>query len=354
MARAFTRFLLGACFLLAVGCVQPDAGPQLTERRFFAMGTWVDVSFVSPSPVTSDAALADIESTLRTFEREYYPWTDGELARVNEALAGGREIVVSAGMARLLGRARELSRTSGGLFEPGLGNLVELWGFHTTARARSQPPSAEAIAATLDASGGIDRLEIDGRRIRSTARGLKLDLGGIAKGAAVRELLASLELHGIDSALINAGGDLAVAGRPADDRPWLVGIREPRGDGLLGILALGDGEAAFTSGDYERFYEYEGQRFHHLLDPETGLPVGHTQALTVIDTDPTRADAAATALFVAGPSRWRMTASRLGVDAVLRVDASGAVELTAAMAARLDVAEPEHDIIISSGQESPL
>ncbi len=354
MAMASTRFLLGACCLLAVGCEEPDAGAQLVERRFFAMGTWVDVSFVSSSPVTTDAALGDIESTLETFERDFYPWTAGELARLNEALADGREIVVSAGMARLLSRARELSRASGGLFEPGLGNLVELWGFHTTAESVTQPPSAEAIAATLEASGGIDRLEIDGRRIRSTERGLMLDLGGIAKGAAVHELLASLELHGIDSALINAGGDLAVTGRPLDDRPWLVGIREPRGDGLLGILSLSDGEAAFTSGDYERFYEVQGQRFHHLLDPKTGRPVVHTQALTVVDTDPTRADAAATALFVAGPSHWRAAASRLGVSAVLRVDASGEVELTAAMAARLDVAQREHDIIIGSGQESPL
>ena len=217
-----------------------------------------------------------------------------------------------------------------------------------------QPPSAEAITATLDASGGIDALEIDGKNIRSTERGLKLDLGGIAKGAVIDEILALLEPHGIDSALINAGGDLAVTGRPLGERPWRVGIRNPRTDSLLGILELADGEAAFTSGDYERFYEYQGQRLHHLLDPETGRPVAHTQALTVVGTDPASADAAATALFVAGPDRWRVTASRLGIDTVLRVDVSGEVELTQAMAARLEAAAADHDIIMGSRQESPL
>ena len=339
--------------MLAVGCVHPDAQTQLVEERLFAMGTWVDVSFLSPGPDATDAALGEIESTLRQFERDFYPWTDGELARLNSAIADGRNMGVSAEMAQLLIRARELSRASGGLFEPGLGTLVELWGFHTTTVTDPQPPSTAAIAAVLQALGGIDALDIDGQSVRSTARGLKLDLGGIAKGAAVNEILALLETHGIDSALINAGGDLLVTGQPLGERPWRIGIRDPRTDGLLGILELDDGEAAFTSGDYERFYEYEGLRLHHLLDPQTGRPVAHTQAVTVISTDPVTADAAATALFVAGPDRWRATASRLGVDAVLRVDASGEVELTRAMAARLEAAGTDHDIIMDSGQESP-
>lgn len=354
MAMASTRLLLGACVMLAAGCVQPDVEAKLVEQRFFAMGTWVDVSFVSPGPAATEAALREIEATLRTFERDFYPWTDGELAALNSAIADGRDMTVSSELAQLLSRARELSFASGGLFEPGLANLVELWGFHTTTIADPLPPSAAAIAATLEASGGIDALEIDGQLVRSAVRGLKLDLGGIAKGAAVDEILALLEPHGIDSALVNAGGDLAVAGQPLGERPWRVGIRDPRADGLLGILALADGEAAFTSGDYERFYEYQGQRLHHLLDPETGRPVVHTRALTVVGRDPAQADAAATALFVAGPDRWRATASRLGIDAVLRVDASGEVELTEAMAARLETANVGHDIIMGSGQESPL
>jgi len=344
------RLVLGLCSLCAVACTQPVATTTVQER-FFAMGTWVDVTFASPDATTTATVLREIEATLRVFERDFYPWADGELAQLNRAITAGERANVSTQLAQLLRQARDLSRESAGLFEPGLGNLVELWGFHTTTSPLREPPSAQAIAATVAASGSIATLEITGNEIRSPNRNLKLDLGGIAKGAVVQNIITLLAGYAIDTALVNAGGDLAVMGRPSVERPWRVGIKQPRGDGVLGILGLDDGEAAFTSGDYERYYESEGTRLHHLLDPRTGQPATHTQALTVISTQPVRADAAATALFVAGPEHWRELATRLGIDAVLRVDASGAVETTPQMAERLQAPQIDHDIIMGSQQE---
>lgn len=352
MPLAATRIIVAVCCLLAGGCTDPAAIEPL-QQRFYAMGTWVDVTLGPGQDANGTQALRDIETLLRTFERDYYPWAPGALAELNTAIAEGREIVVDDDLAELLVRARELSRTTDGLFEPGLGSLVELWGFHTTASTEREPPSRDALAATLAAAGGIAALEIDGARVRSATRRLKLDLGGIAKGAAVAEIMALLESRGITSALVNAGGDLMVAGRAAGGRPWRVGIRHPRDDGLLGVLDLGDGEAAFTSGDYERYYELGGERMHHLLDPSTGRPVAHTQALTVLAPDPVLADAAATALFVAGPDRWRGLASRLGLDAVLRVDSSGAVEMTDAMATRVTPSGATHDMMVGHRQAAP-
>jgi thiamine biosynthesis lipoprotein len=343
------RLVLGLCCLCVAACAQ-SVSTTTVQERFFAMGTWVDVTFASPNAATTTTALREIEALLRAFERDYYPWADGELAQLNRAIAAGERARVSTQLAQLLSQARDLSRESSGLFEPGLGSLVELWGFHTTLSPDRDPPSAQAIAATLEASGGIAALEIAGNEVRSPNRGLKLDLGGIAKGAAVQNILALLGSHDIDTALVNAGGDLAVMGQPSAERPWRVGVRQPRGDGVLGTLELAAGEAAFTSGDYERYFEREGTRLHHLLDPRTGRPATHTQALTVISTQPVSADAAATALFVAGPELWRELATRLGVDAVLRVDASGAVETTPQMAARLQAPQIGHDILMGSQQ----
>jgi thiamine biosynthesis lipoprotein len=133
---------------------------------------------------------------------------------------------------------------------------------------------------------------------------------------------------------VNAGGDLRVLGARGDLR-WRIGIQAPRAAGLLGIVELTPGEAAFTSGDYERYYEYEGGRMHHILDPSTGYPVSHTQAVTVIAADGATADAAATALLVAGPDSWRGMAAKLGIAMVLRVDASGRIEATPQMRERL-------------------
>ncbi|MGD8325090.1 MAG: FAD:protein FMN transferase, partial [Gammaproteobacteria bacterium] len=166
------------------------------------------------------------------------------------------------------------------------------------------------------------------------ADGLLIDLGGIAKGEVVDRLLDLFAAAGIENVLVNAGGDVRVRGRRGE-RQWTIGIQSPRADGLLGSITLNDGEAAFTSGDYERYFDSDEGRSHHLLDPISGRPATHTQATTVIAGNGALADAAATALFVAGPARWRRIAAALGIELALRVDADGHVEMTPAMRERV-------------------
>jgi thiamine biosynthesis lipoprotein len=291
---------------------------------------------VVPSAADTDSALAEVEALLRTFERDYYAWADGELASINAALAAGEAIDTDVRMAALLGRARSIAAASGYVFEPAVGALVELWGFHSDAGEVTEPPAADAVAAWIEAAPSIAAVAIDGGQVSGGGVGLKLDLGGIAKGYAVDLILEVLRNHGIENALVNAGGDLRVLGSRRGTA-WRIGIRSPRSPDVLGVIELADGESAFTSGDYERYYERSGRRLHHILDPTTGYPAEHTQAITVLATDGTLADAAATALFVAGPDRWRDVAQALGVVAALRVDASGEFQLTDAMRDRLHI-----------------
>lgn len=353
MSVAGARGILALCCYSLLGVCAGEPASQPVTSRIYAMGTWVDVTLVTEAEHDADRirALRDVEALLRGYERDFYPWAPGELAKLNASIADGRAFAVSTALARLLERAQSLSRVSDGLFDPGVGGLVELWGFDTAPTRDHEPPSPTAIAETLTASAGIAALRIDGTRVSSSSRGLEIDLGGIAKGAAVGEILALLESRGIASALVNAGGDLMVAGRAGGGRPWRVGIRHPREDGLIGVLELTGGEAAFTSGDYERYFEHRGERLSHLLDPSSGRPVSHTQAVTVLATDPVLADAAATALAIAGPDRWLETAARLGIAAALRVDASGEVQMTPAMETRITSRQARHDIIMGSRQE---
>jgi thiamine biosynthesis lipoprotein len=332
---------------LVIGC----AAPELVRERLYAMGTWVDITFESRDRGAANAALAEVERMLRAFERDYYPWTPGALADLNEALAAGREMVVDSAQLDLLRRAQQIAATSDGYFDPGIGALVELWGFDSTLGEDREPPTDAAIDTALAANGGIAALALDGAQVRSASRALKIDFGGIAKGAAIERAIGILEQHGIANVLVNAGGDLLAIGRAPGNRAWRIGVRHSREDTTIGVIELADREAAFTSGDYERYFEHDGQRLHHLLDPKTGRPATHTQALTVLSDDPVLADAAATALFVAGPERWRAIAERLGISAVLRVDADGSIEMSPAMAARMRPSEPNHDIIVGSVEE---
>jgi thiamine biosynthesis lipoprotein len=355
------RVLAGLALLALAGCGRnPDA---LVDYRLLAMATSVELRLPADGKAEHPGLLASLGAELEAFGTDYYAWADGELARINRELTATGESVASEGMASVLGTSLAVAEASDGAFDPGVGALVELWGFNDGDPPVSPPPDA-AIDAALARAGSIRDLVIAGTRIAVAAsavaaptvaapaaapgRRFTLDLGGIAKGTAVDRIVAALEARAIAPALVNAGGDLRVIGTPAD-RSWRIGIQAPRAGALLGTLRLEAGEAAFTSGDYERYFDRDGERLHHILDPRTGRPVRHTQAVTVIAANGTLADAAATALFVAGPDDWRALATRLGLTAVLRVDADGSIEMTASMRDRFQESSARPSDIIAAG-----
>lgn len=284
------------------GPVEPESD------RFPAMGTLVEITVREADDARRISALQNARSAIQSAAREWHGWGDGELARVNDASA-----TPSPELASLIAHADAIARDSGGLFEPRLGTLVELWGFNASERPPGPPPDAAAIDAAR------------------TARA-RIDLGAYAKGAAVGAALDALRSAGVSHALVDAGGDLAAIG-DAGGRPWRIGVRDPRGPGIIAGLDLAPGEAVFTSGDYERRFEWDGVTYHHVLDPRTGRPARATASVTVVHFDPALADAAATALFVAG-DEWPRVARALGVDVVMRVTPAGAIEATAAFVAR--------------------
>lgn len=335
---------VGLTAIALAACGRSDAP---AEYRLFAMGTSVDLTVPRSAVGPGSDLLGTIESELTTFGRDYYAWSDGELAALNHALSAGNDFAASPGMANLLADAKQIAELSDGAFDPGVGALVELWGFNGPDNTRRAEPSRSAISTALEQSGSIADISIEGNSIHAAPARYLLDLGGIAKGEAVDRIVAILQGRAIAPALVNAGGDLRVIGEPTG-RSWRIGVIAPRRAGLLGTIMLEAGEAAFTSGDYERFIETDSGRWHHILDPRTGYPARHTQAVTVIARDGVTADAAATAIFVAGPDEWERVATRLGISAVLRVDDSGHIEMTAAMRDRFQADDDEpSDIIVT-------
>jgi thiamine biosynthesis lipoprotein len=164
-------------------------------------------------------------------------------------------------------------------------------------------------------------------------RSVQLDFGGIAKGYATDLAIDTLDQMGISNAIVNAGGDLRAVGRHGD-RPWRVAIRDPAG-GIIGVVESREDEAIFTSGNYERYRQENNQRYPHILDPRTGWPVEEISSVTVITNEGLLADAAATALIVAGLSEWQDVAYSLNLDKVLLIDENGRVYLTAEMNKRI-------------------
>lgn len=225
--------------------------------------------------------------------------------------------------------ALEYARLSEGAFDPTVAPLLDLWGF---LEQRYRVPAAAEIEAVLPLVD-YTRVEIDAGRgtIFLTDRAMSMDLGGIAKGYIVDRGLAELARHGVEHAFLNAGGDIGLLGPRPDGTPWIIGIRHPRDAmQIIRTIPVTGPAAVVTSGDYERFFERGGRRYHHILNPKSGYPAAGLAGVTVVAPTAMEADALSTALFVLGPAQ--------GLALIEGLPAVEVVLIT-----------PELEVIVSSG-----
>ncbi len=226
---------------------------------------------------------------------------------------------VSSELGQLVQRAQDLAMATGGAFDITVGPLVEAWGFGV-AGPRDSPPSAAELA-TARARVGMDKLSqrVAPPALRKALPALRIDLSAIAKGYGVDRVAAALDAAGIDSYLVEIGGELRTRGQRHDGAMWRVGIEQPAPDGRRVQLAVHmhrDGAVA-TSGDYRNFFETNGVRYAHIIDPRTGMPANHQLAsVTVIAENCETADGWATALSVLGPGEGYQLAENEGLAAL--------------------------------------
>ena len=328
----FWLLTIGLALLLA-GCQRE----RLHQQESYVFGTRVEViTWGAPEP-QARAATAAVLQEFDRLHRAYHAWEPSELTALNTAIAAGTpQIPVSPELATMLANAKAIAATGDELFNPALGQLIALWGFHTDTFTPTRP-APDAHAAAIKARPSLADLTINGSTVSSRNRAVQIDLGGYAKGYALDRAATLLRQRGISNALINIGGNVMALGSKGE-YPWRVGIQHPREARPLASLPLRDGEAIGTSGDYQRFFELDGERYCHLLDPRSGMPARGTQAVTVLITPRpgagTLSDAASKPVYLAG-SEWRMYAKRFGIDHALRVDGDGSIEVSRALRDRL-------------------
>lgn len=319
-------FLLAAC-----------SPPPIQQQEAYVFGTRVEVLVVDADPARGRAAIAAVLREFDRLHRAYHAWQPSELTALNDDIAAGRPHRVTPELAGLIREAQELARRGDYLFDPGIGRLIGLWGFQADDFKAELPKRAD-IDAWLAAKPSIADLALKDDVVSSGNRRVALDFGGYLKGWALDRAAAILRAEGIRNALINIGGNVMALG-DKEGRKWRVGIQHPRQPGPLASVEMNDGEAIGTSGDYQRFFEVEGRRYPHLLDPRTGYPAAHTEAVTVLipagERAGTLSDASSKPIFIAGPQAWREQAEKLGVGMVLRVGADGRIMVTEAMRRRL-------------------
>ncbi|HQR59983.1 MAG TPA: FAD:protein FMN transferase [Methylophilaceae bacterium] len=324
--------------LVLTGCGREP----LHQSQAYVFGTLVDISIYGESEERARELSGHVQQEFQRLHRQLHAWQAGsELDRLNVAFAAGKPAAVSPELAGMLADAAKLSEQSGGLFNPAIGHLIQLWGFQRDEFAPVHP-DPEEIAKWVNANPRMADIVVENSQAASRNPAVKLDLGGYAKGWALDLAADYLRRQGVKGALVNIGGNIIAIGKHGE-RPWRVGIQHPRRPGPLATLELPDGWAIGTSGDYQRFFELDGQRYCHIIDPRSGRPAQGVQAVTILVPPGPRAgtlsDVASKPLFISGPADWRKAASTLGIAHALLVDDQGGIHLTQAMKQRLNFTE---------------
>ena len=346
MSRAFGRSFLLVCLICLAACTPR---PTVYHEQLLVFGTVVDIQLWGVDAAQGQQVVTRLAEDFEYMHRTWHAWHPGTLGRVNALLASGETFSAAPSILPLIKRGTELSQLSGGLFDPAIGKLVALWGFASDDPPKGPPPSAEAIRSLLDQHPSMADIQLDGIHMRAQNPSLKLDFGAFAKGYAVDRAIDVLRELGIQHAVVNAGGDLRAIGRHGD-RAWRVGIRHPRAAGILASVEVEGDESVFTSGDYERYFDWEGKRYDHIIDPRSGYPAEGLSSVTVFAQQADVADAAATALFVAGPKAgdWLPVARAMGISGVMLVDEQGVVQITPGIRERIKFEQGNLPTIIVS------
>jgi thiamine biosynthesis lipoprotein len=306
------------------------------------MGTEVHISAWSADEAAAVAVFDEAFDEFDRLDALMSTWKDGsDVLRINDA-AGKAPVVVSPEVREVLHASQEVSEWTGGKFDVTFAVLSGLWKFDHDIDG--QVPDRSLITPRLPL---IDyrALQIDDRKgTASLARaGMKVNLGGIGKGYAIDRAVAILREAGLTEFMIQSGGDLFVSGRRGD-RPWRVGIQDPRGapNALFAAIELTDA-AVSTSGDYERFFIRDGQRYHHIIDPGTGEPARRSRSVTIMAKRATASDGLSTGVFILGGEEGMALIEKLpDVEGVI-VTADNQVLVSSGLKGRLERLRPPSD-----------
>ena len=334
-ARVVAALLLSLSLLCVLtGCAEP---PQIYRIQGQVFGTAVEVSIYGESKARAEALGKRVLNEFNRLHHKYHAWQPSELTALNDHIARGERYQGDAEMVYLLKSATELAERSGNTFNPAIGHLIRLWGFQSD-RATARTPAPAEIRHWVEANPRMSDLRYDGTVIWSVNRAVMLDFGGWAKGYALDQAARILRDEHVRAALINVGGDVLAIGQPGE-RPWRVGIQDPRREGTVAQLDLHDKEAIGTSGDYRRYFMQDGKRRPHIIDPRTGEPVDLVASVTIItsggDDAGLRSDGYSKPLFIVGPEHWRDMAHRLGLGNVMLIDTGGNTHMTPSMQQRM-------------------
>ncbi|HUS28506.1 MAG TPA: FAD:protein FMN transferase [Kofleriaceae bacterium] len=325
-----------AALLLAATSVASAAPGKLTYTGK-AMGTYVTVWFWTDKEPEAAKAAEQVFSEMKRLDEKMTTWTaDSEVSKVNAAAGTAKPVAVSDETFEVIERAQDISKKSGGVFDITVGSFKGLWKFDEDMDGTLPDPAEVKKRLKLV---GYKELVLDKKKhtVSIRKKGMSITLGGIAKGYAVDKCAALLKAAGFTDFMVQAGGDMYVAGKKGNE-PWVVGIRDPRGTDLFAGMPITD-HSFSTSGDYERGFVKDGVRYHHILDPRTGQPAHASRSVTIRAKDAYTADSWSKVMFIVGYQKGLELIKKYKLDdfEVVWVDDKNELHMTPAIEKELKI-----------------
>jgi FAD:protein FMN transferase len=331
------RFLfLILSILLLTSC---NAKEPLYNTQTYVFGTLVDISIYGESDARAQVIATAIINNYNELHHRLHAWKPSEISTINHAFSQGKAATeVSPDIAKMITEITTLSNQSQGAFNPAIGQLIQLWGFQGDAFTPRQiePTKIQTLVAE---NPQMSDIIVNGGKLYSNNSSVKLDLGGYAKGYALDVGLAYLQAQHIQNALINIGGNIIALGKHGD-KPWRVGIQHPRQPNAIASIDLPSGWAIGTSGDYQRYFELDGKRYCHIINPATGYPVQDIQSVTVLIPPQKNAgvlsDVVSKPIFIAQPDERTNVAKTMGITHFLIIENDNNLQVSEPMQKQLD------------------
>lgn len=340
------RLFLYLILIFLASCSKPE---PLYNTQSYVFGTLVDITIYGETEAKSKAIANEISLNFQRLHHRLHAWEASELNSLNKAFSQGKiPIEVKPDLAAMVSDISQLSAQSNGAFNPAIGQLIALWGFHHD-EFKPVNIDPDKIASLVIANPQMSDIVVNENQVFSNNPAVQLDLGGYAKGYALDRALETLKARGIKNALINIGGNIIALGKHGD-HPWRVGIQHPRKPNAIAMLDLESGWAIGTTGDYQRYFKLNGKRYCHIINPSTGYPVQGIQAVTVLIPPQIKnagvlSDVASKPIFIAEPKMRENAAKAMGVENYLIIESANKILLSPSTAKRitwLDKAAEKH------------
>jgi FAD:protein FMN transferase len=329
------RLFLILLLIFTASCSKEE---PLYNTQSYVFGTLVDITIYGEPEQAAQEISTQIIRNFQDMHNRLHAWRPSELKALNHGFSQGKvPVTIQPEVAKMIADATKLSVQSKGAFNPAIGGLIEAWGFHHD-EFKPIKIDKNKINNLVQANPQMSDIIIQNGKVFSNNPAVQLDLGGCAKGYALDMALAYLHKQGVKNALINIGGNIIALGKHGK-KPWRVGIQHPRKPNAIASLGLESGWAIGTSGDYQRYFEVDGKRYCHIIDPATGYPVQGVQAVTVLIPPQinagTLSDVASKPIFIAKPESRAEVAKMMNVENFLIIESESKILVSATMAKQL-------------------